>query len=165
MAEVPFSNNEIESMAQAVFEYIISSFPYCAEIRHSNLNEIVFEKWHHRVESRIEYSNFAELFSSEFMFQDYSLSKVTDSEEIKSCLEKNLAAILFRYKECVSTDLSFFGMSVIFDYIRGVRRLFSTDSQWQESRLQILNTTLLGLCSLDEFFYGGKHSDYKDLMQ
>jgi hypothetical protein len=138
----PFAPSEVDAVANAICEYI--EHPDAPALR-----EIVFNVPRPLEGHSIEYCEYASMFSEDMLYQNTSTEFASlDLEELRRRLKMYLAGILFRYQFCVDEDRAAFPVSMILDYMDGVRILFSRE-QRETDLSDALWTTLRALGSLE----------------
>jgi hypothetical protein len=136
-ASEPFTDADIEAITEGVFQFILN--PGGEELR-----EIMLPSRRGPIGKTIEYTDFASLYSSDFLYQ-YAWAKWDDPQirdhwsagspvpyqhcwadrKAPSTLDRGVlwlaeyyAAILFRYASCVQTDMAAFPVSEAVNFAR-----------------------------------------------
>lgn len=143
-----FSDNELNSMADAVFWFLTSASVNDVAYTYAS-REIRFEQPHALVGNSIEYHDFASMISEELLFLNYSEKVESLSAENQlPAIEAFAAAICFRYKFCVLSEKHVFPVSKVLDYVTATG-LLSSELKSATRKWKTLETTMYALQSLE----------------
>jgi len=104
---IPYSEKDRDAIAEAIFLYITQPFE-------RSLREIKLEKRRLIMGKKIEYGEFASQFSSDMFFENWKISdRLQEPSERLRKLNACFAALCFRYRWCVASDLDVFYISYL----------------------------------------------------
>lgn len=139
----PYDPSEVDAVANAISGYIENP-DYAGPLR-----EIIFRVSRPLAGASIEHCEFASIFSEDMLYQNLSTDFTSfDTDTLRRHLKTFLIGILFRYTFRVYEDRAAFPISMLLNYMDGVRELLSREPR--ESDLsRALWTTLAALASVE----------------
>jgi hypothetical protein len=132
VARHPFEHSEVETVAKAIYEFILDPG--------STLNRKIEFNANRPLEGKsIGYYKYASMFSEDMLYQNLSPPvESLDLEALRLALETFLVGLFFRYQACI--DARWFPVSLVLDYIDVVEVLLSRERRDSDFRDAVLAT-------------------------